>query len=111
MLFSAVAAKTPTKISFFSKVFLLITFKVQLHQFSKKRSLKEVTKWYKSKFFLLFDLSKNPDLLDPCKVRTDPDLGGPKTYGSYRSGSKRLVKTKTACSTEDRLKMSVQEGG
>jgi hypothetical protein len=41
-----------------------------------------------SRFFLLIllDNNKDPDL-DPYLVLMDPDLGGPKTYRSYDSGS------------------------
>ncbi len=76
-------------LSFFHDYFL----NVHLNHFLKIKSPKEVTKQYKSMFFLLF-------LLDDRRIRIriwihislrmDPDPGGSKIYGPYGSGSATL---------------------
>jgi hypothetical protein len=65
MLFSSVSFKMATKKKYFSRVFAHQFLKLHLHNFSKIKS--------------------HPDP-DPDLVLTDPDPGGPKTYGSYGSG-------------------------
>jgi hypothetical protein len=56
---------------------------VHLYHSSKGRSHKEVTKQEKSRFFYLL-------LLDDKRIRIHVDPDGPKTYGSYGSGTGTL---------------------
>ncbi len=91
-LFSSVADKQPTKN--FSKGFLLTIFFVKVplpmvhyrYVFKDKKSKRSHKKVEKKVFFSLFWLV-DPDLY---KIMTDPGLGGPKTHGSYESGSTTL---------------------
>ncbi len=77
LLFLLVTFKTSTKISqFFAYSFL----KVHLHNSSKIKSHKEVTKTVEIKFFLhslLVNWESVQIIMDP-----DADPGGPKTYSS-----------------------------
>ncbi len=79
----------------FFEVFLLITF-WRYPGTSTVKSQKEVTNSRNEGFFLLFFLNdRRIRIRIRTRVRylwlTDPDPGGPKTYGSDRSGSATLL--------------------
>ncbi len=61
-------------------VFFLLLLKGHLHSSSKINSRNEVTKQYKSRFFLLFLLEM--EVSGSSQIMKDPDPGGPNTYGS-----------------------------
>jgi hypothetical protein len=62
------------------KFFCLLFLKKHLHHFSKIKSHKKITKQKESRFSYYFGLMiEGPG---PFLRLTDPDPGGPKTYGS-----------------------------
>jgi hypothetical protein len=84
---------------FSSKIFLFYFLKLHLHNFSKLKSHKEVTKRKQSRFFLLFAWwLKDPD---PSRIRIFyyririRMREAQKTYGSYGSGSATLLEIKS----------------
>jgi len=85
--FLAVAFKMLTKNKFFSKFFLFITFWMYIYislQRSKSHKKSQNSRNHGfSNFFLLDD--------GRIRIRTNPDPGGPRTYGSYGSGSTTLL--------------------
>jgi hypothetical protein len=88
LLFSSVAFKISTKISFLLFTFWRYLYNVHLHKSSKIKRHKEVAKQLKSRFFLLF-------VVDGRRIRIgsvpltdlDPNFGGPKHYGASGFGS------------------------
>ncbi len=87
----SVADKMPTKYKFFLKqVFCLLFFKGCFTSVFIDKKSKRSHKIVEINFFLTFFACwwKDPD---PYKIMTDPDPGGPKTYGS-RSRSITLLR-------------------
>ncbi len=88
-VFSSVTDKMPTKNKFFPKVYCLLISEgtgTLTSVFIDKKS-KRCHKILEIKVFLTSLLVMEGSDPGADKIMTDPDLGGPKTYWSYGSGS------------------------
>jgi hypothetical protein len=87
------------KTNFLTQFFCLLFFEVTFTSFFKDKKSKRVTKYYESRFFLLFlHDEKDPDPEsdpDPYPCLVDPDPGGPKQNMWIRI---RIRNTTSKCS-------------
>ncbi len=87
--FSLVADKVPTKNKFFFEVFLLLFFEGTFTSVFIDKKSKRSHRIVEIKVLLFFFQLVDVSYPDPYKIVTDPD--GPKTYGSYESGSQHRL--------------------